>query len=840
MAGRKGIGTDDQLLHAALASMPYGFSIWDDDLHLVLWNQNYLDMYHFAADRVHTGMSLRDIVTLTAGIGNHAGMTTDEIHAIYVARFTDRDDGEPVHYYQKAIAGRVIKSTHIRRPKFWVVTHEDVTEEVERQRLAMLREAALAHQNLRFDAAVNNMPQGLCMFGPDRRLVICNHMFAEMYGLPPELVAPGTHAADIFDFRVAHGTVPDSERPESYAPTLRQMTEEHGRTVRFVEREAGRTISVIQQPMADGGWVSIHLDITEQREKEELIQARTHELEVQNIRFDAAINNMLHGLSMFDGNGRLIVCNHQYAEIYGLPPELVQPGTSFWDMLAAGEKTDTLSRGEREARENLMRSVIAGGKPFKEHIKLDNGRVIAALHQPMTGGGWLATHEDVTEQHNHEETIRHLARHDALTDLPNRVLFGEDMAKIESRLGRQENIAVLLVDLDHFKTVNDTLGHAVGDAVLIAVARRLREASRQSDIIGRLGGDEFAILVGPLDSPTHAALIADRIVRSLAQPILVDDNQIIIGASVGIAMAPGDGRDAESLLKNADLALYRAKGEGRGAYAFFEAGMDEALKYRRGIELGLKGALTRGEFRLVFQPLLNLAENRICSLEALLRWDHPERGLIPPPEFIPIAEETGVIVQIGDWVLREACRAAARWPADIRIAVNLSAAQFKHRRLVESVRNALAEAGLDPTRLELEITETLLLADTEPTLAALHELRAMGVRIAMDDFGSGYSSLRYLRSFPFDKIKIDRAFIEGPGGEARTSAVINAMIGLGRSLGIATTAEGIETEAQLEAVRHEGCDEVQGFLFSPPLPASGIDALLGTVRANEQRRLAAL
>jgi diguanylate cyclase (GGDEF)-like protein len=413
------------------------------------------------------------------------------------------------------------------------------------------------------------------------------------------------------------------------------------------------------------------------------------------------------------------------------------------------------------------------------------------------------------------------------------------MAKVEARIKRRETIAVLLLDLDHFKTVNDTLGHGVGDSVLIAVAKRLREASRETDVIARLGGDEFAILVGPLDNPKHAATIADRIVRSIAQPMTIDDNQIMIGASIGIAMAPGDGADAETLLKNADLALYRAKSEGRGNYHFFETGMDEALKHRRSIELGLKGALTRGEFRLVFQPLVNLERNRICCLEALLRWDHPERGLIPPPEFIPIAEETGVIVQIGEWVLREACRAAARWPTDIRLAVNLSAAQFKSRRLVESITRTLAETGLDASRLELEITESLLLADTEPTLATLHELREMGVRIAMDDFGSGYSSLRYLRSFPFDKIKIDRAFMQGSSDEGRSMSIINAMIALGRSLGISTTAESIETEEQLEAVRREGCEEVQGFLFSPPLPASGIDALLGAVRANDARRRAA-
>ena len=597
------------------------------------------------------------------------------------------------------------------------------------------------------------------------------------------------------------------------------------------------TISVIQQPMADGGCkVSTHQDITEQRHKEELIQARTLELEIQNIRFDAAINNMLHGLSMFDAQNRLIVCNRQYAEMYGLPEELTRPGTSFWEMLDDGAKTGMVSVGDPDARLKFLGAMIDARKAFKSNMKMENGRVIAVLHQPMSDGGWISTHEDVTEQHHHEEQIRHLARHDALTDLPNRVLFREEMAKIEGRIKRQENIAVLCVDLDHFKTVNDTLGHAVGDAVLITVAKRLRDASRETDVVARLGGDEFAILAGPLEDPQYAAVIADRIVKSLAAPMQIDDNVVTIGASVGIAMAPLDGSDAETLLKSADLALYRAKGDGRGVFHFFERGMDDALRYRRTLEQGLKLALARGQFRLVFQPLLNLAESKICCLEALLRWDHPERGLILPAEFIPLAEETGAIVSIGEWVLREACHAAARWPQPIRLAVNLAAAQFKAGGLVEIVEGVLHDSGLAADRLELEITEALLLSDTETTLKTLQRLKALGVRVAMDDFGTGYSSLSYLRAFPFDKLKIDRSFMEGLSGDPASRAVVNAMIGLGRSLGITTAAEGIETETQLEAVRAGGCDEAQGFLFSPPLPASGIDALLGTVRANEARR----
>jgi diguanylate cyclase (GGDEF)-like protein len=444
----------------------------------------------------------------------------------------------------------------------------------------------------------------------------------------------------------------------------------------------------------------------------------------------------------------------------------------------------------------------------------------------MKGGGWVATHEDVTEQRRMEARVRHLARHDALTDLPNRAYLREQMARIGARIRRNETVAVLCLDLDHFKAVNDTLGHAFGDHVLIEVASRLKRCARENDIVARLGGDEFAMIMQSLDDPQDAASIAARVVKLVAEPMEIDGHQTYIGTSVGIALAPGDGEDLETLLKNADTALYRAKSEGRGNYHFFERGMDEVLQRRRMLEQGLKVALAHGELRLMYQPLLDLSTNRICCFEALLRWDHPEEGTISPVEFIPVAEETGLISSIGEWVLREACRTASGWPDDVRIAVNLSAAQFKQRGLVEHVIGALADAGVKPHRLELEVTESLLLADTEATLHILHRLRALGVRISMDDFGTGYSSLSYLRSFPFDKIKIDRTFVAGlkPGDEA--TAIIRAVVGLGHSLGMSTTAEGIETEAQLTAVREQGCNEVQGFLFSPPLPASSIADLL--------------
>jgi diguanylate cyclase (GGDEF)-like protein len=412
--------------------------------------------------------------------------------------------------------------------------------------------------------------------------------------------------------------------------------------------------------------------------------------------------------------------------------------------------------------------------------------------------------------------------------------FREHMEAAEARIRRGETIAVLWIDLDYFKSVNDTLGHGIGDAVLVEVAARLKNCCRGADVVARLGGDEFAVLIGPLNEPSVAAILCDRIVRAIAEPFDIEDHRVLIGASIGIAVSPDDGLDAATLMKNADLALYRAKNDGRSTFHFFEKGMDAALQERRAIEVGLRHALANGDLRLVFQPFLSLVDNRICGLEALLRWYHPDRGMVAPEAFVPIAEETGLIVPIGEWVLREACAAAATWPQDVHVAVNLSPVQFKNRNLVQHVRDALDAAGLAPGRLELEITETLLLGENVSTMRTLHQLREIGVKISMDDFGTGYSSLSYLRSFPFDKIKIDRTFVHELAAAGDGLAIVKAVIGLGRSLGISTSAEGVETEAQLDVVRDEGCSEVQGFFFSPPLPAAAISRLFAGKVVNAE------
>ena len=501
---------------------------------------------------------------------------------------------------------------------------------------------------------------------------------------------------------------------------------------------------------------------------------------------------------------------------------------------------DLWPRDEWEIHREVARSV---GDTYQSdrswrHIKA-NGSEIEVLtyarRLPFTHKHTvLVAVVDVTERKQAEARIAFMAHHDALTDLPNRLLFNERLVELLGGVRRNgENLAVHCLDLDHFKGVNDTLGHPIGDELLKSVAQRLGKCLRDTDMVARLGGDEFAIVQFPLRSPHEASVLANTLIEVVSKPYEVHGHEFVVGASIGIALAPADGDQADVLLRNADMALYRAKAEGRGAAHFFEPEMDRRIQARRMLELDLRKAFANGEFELFYQPLINLNADMVSGFEALLRWRHPERGMIAPAEFIPLAEEIGLIVPLGEWVLRKACTEAMRWPAELKVAVNLSPAQFRSRGVVQAVLTALAYSRLAASRLELEITESVLLGETEANLATLHQLREIGVRISMDDFGTGYSSLSYLRCFPFDKIKIDRSFVKEISERPDCVAIIRAVAGLGMSLGIATTAEGIETNEQLERVRAEGCTEVQGYLFSPPRPAADLGPLLRGVGVKQ-------
>jgi diguanylate cyclase (GGDEF)-like protein len=549
------------------------------------------------------------------------------------------------------------------------------------------------------------------------------------------------------------------------------------------------------------------------------------ETSVSRAFLDAALNNMSQGLCMFDAQQKLIVCNPQFSDVTGLAQGVARPGTNLQALIDIAERSD-LPRAARLLRGQQAR--LEGGQSSVAVEVLSDETSISVAHEPMADGGWVATFEDVTERKRNEARLQHMAHHDALTGLPNRVRFREEIVTaIKHRRHDGDGAAVLCIDLDNFNKVNDTLGHPIGDALLRDVAERLRAGLRVKDTAARLGGDEFAIVQIAADQPMAADALAERLVKSLSAPYSIGGHQIVIGATIGIAHAPdGESVDPDFLMKNADLALYSAKASGRGTHKVFEPHMDTHAQYRRLLELDLRKALANDEFELAYQPYVNVASGRFAGCEALLRWRHPERGMVSPGEFIGLAEEMGLTDPIGEWVLMTACRDAVGWPEDVKVAVNVSPVQFKNKRLVPAVMRALNVSGLSPLRLEVEITESVLLLDTGETLSILHQLRALGVTIAMDDFGTGYSSLSYLKSFPFDKIKIDQSFVRDMLDREESLAIVRAVASLGKTLDMVTIAEGVETQAQLDQVAAEGCVEAQGYLISRPIPAAQAQALL--------------
>jgi diguanylate cyclase (GGDEF)-like protein len=538
---------------------------------------------------------------------------------------------------------------------------------------------------------------------------------------------------------------------------------------------------------------------------------------------------MSQGLCMYDVDGRIVLCNEHYSKMIGLPAASLT-GRTLLDVLEQRKASGEFA-GDPEAYFAQLIAKVRDGKSNSTVLEVSDRCTLRVVDHPMRGGGWVTTLEDLTDWREAQDQISHMARHDPLTNLANRRLFREKLEQALLRITRNEQAAVFCIDLDHFKDVNDSLGHPLGDEVLKEVASRLGNCVRRSDTVSRLGGDEFAIVqAGHEPQQLEASLLASRLIEVVSAPYDIQGHQVIIGTSIGISITPGDGSDPDQLLKNADMALYRAKADGRGTYRFFEPAMDARAQARRLLMLELRAALLRGEFEVYYQPIYDLRAHRIICFEALVRWNHPLRGITAPAEFIPLAEETGLIVPIGDWVLRKACADAASWSQNVCVAVNLSPAQFKNRKLVPSVFAALSASGLPPERLELEITESVLLQDSEATLAALRKLHESGVRISMDDFGTGYSSLSYLRSFPFDKIKIDQSFVHELASRGDSMAIVRAVAGLGKSLGIATTAEGVETNEQLALLRAEGCTEVQGYLFSKPRPAAEVEKMLSEGR----------
>jgi diguanylate cyclase (GGDEF)-like protein/PAS domain S-box-containing protein len=670
---------------------------------------------------------------------------------------------------------------------------------------AAIADARKSHERLR--EAIDILPQGIVFLDADGRYILWNKKYSEIYSRSSDLFEPGARLQDTIRIGVERG-----DYPEAIGREEEWIAERLTRLFRPGERHEqvladGRCILIEERLTEDGGIIGLRVDITELKQREASFRL------------------------LFDSNPvPMIVCALADERILGVNDAAVAHygySRAEFEKLSIRKlqafESEPPWAGDRSSDELTARTW--------KHVRADGTLIDLAIYsrelvyndRPAV----LLALMDITERKRAEARLAFIAQHDGLTGLPNRNLLRQQMDDILSHTRRSsDKAAVLVLGLDNFKSVNDTLGHGIGDKLLRGVAKRLRSTLREGDIVARLNSDEFAIIQSGLTRPEDAVLLCRRVLEAIGDPYLLDGHSVVIGASIGIAMAPGDGDESEKLLKNADMALSRAKNEQRGTFSFFESGMDARAQSRRKIELDLRDAIQNDVLRPFYQPLIDLSTGRITGFEALVRWPHAERGMISPAEFIPVAEETGLINALGGLMLRRACMDAALWPDDVRVAVNLSPLQFRGGNLLSVVMDALKQSGLPPKRLELEITETLLLEKSSQVLATLHALRALGVRISMDDFGTGYSSLSYLRSFPFDKIKIDQSFVRDLGANPDAQAIVRSIISLGMGLGVIITAEGVETEAELSCLRAEGCHEGQGFLFSRARPNVEIVGLL--------------
>nr|WP_249789080.1 EAL domain-containing protein [Bradyrhizobium sp. BRP19] len=710
-----------------------------------------------------------------------------------------------------------------RKPRF-ARAHRALSEhdEILRSRAeaeAAIAEARKSHERLR--QAIDILPQGIVFLDAEGRYVLWNRKYAEIYSKTADLFEEGARLEDTLRIGVARGDYPEAIGNEEawIAERLQKLYKPGARHEQKLSD--GRVILIDERLTDDGGVVGLRVDITELKQREASFRL------------------------LFDGNPvPMIVCALDDERILGVNDAAV---AHYGYSRAEFERLKIRSL---QAFESVPPWTVDGtgedqaGRTWK-HVKADGALIDLAIYsRELTYAerpAVLLALMDITERKRAEARLAFMAQHDGLTGLPNRNLLRQQMDEmlLHTRRG-SEKVALLMLGLDNFKAVNDTLGHAVGDKLLRGVAKRLRSTLREEDALARLNSDEFAVLQSGLARPEDAVMLAKRLLAAIADPYLLDGHSVVIGASIGIAMAPGDGEDSEKLLKSADMALSRAKLDARGSFAFFEAALDAKAQSRRKIEVELRDAIQNDVLRPYYQPLIDLASGRITGFEALVRWPHAERGMVSPAEFIPVAEDTGLINPLGGLMLRRACLDAAAWPDDVRVAVNLSPLQFRSGNLLSMVTDALKHSGLAPRRLELEITETLLLEKSAQVLATLHALRALGVRISMDDFGTGYSSLSYLRSFPFDKIKIDQSFVRDLAANREAQAIIRSIVSLGKGLGVTITAEGVETEAELSCLRAEGCHEGQGFLFSKARPNAEIVSLLAAQRGIDRNEDAAL
>jgi diguanylate cyclase (GGDEF)-like protein len=710
-------------------------------------------------------------------------------------------------------------------------------------RLEAERQAA----QLRLEDALDAMSDGFVMWDAADRLVTCNRQYLELYEKSAPYLVPGVDFQTVMRKGAENGQYPQagSDIEGFLEEMLRWRRGGAGSLERLLPD--GRWLLITERPTRSGGSVGIRTDITALKKTmtelgaaKDQLQTMMSTVERQNAWFDAALNNMSQGLLMGGNDGRIAICNGRFLALFGLPADAAVVGLDLGELFALIEAQGFQAADLLQSilHRQLSLNVSRCSNAFVEMSA--GGRAIAVAHRPLPDGGFVATYEDVTERQQIEQRIQHQALHDALTGLPNRIYFRQELtAALDAADSADGGVMLLYLDLDRFKEVNDSLGHPVGDALLIAVAERLRACLPSGHLVARLGGDEFAIVLRGRSAEAQAEILGRRIIEALEQDFSIDGHRVSIGVSIGAAAAKPSAAAADTLLKHADLALYEAKAQGRGRYCLFEPQLAEHLRHRLGLEIDLRRAVEDKAFDVAYQPLFDLRTNAVVGFEALLRWNHPERGFVSPPDFLPLAEDLGLIDSIGLFVLNRACADAVRMAGAPSVAVNVSPNQLKAEDFAEQVMEALRVSALRPDRLELEITETALLMDDERIIAQLWKLRDLGVRIALDDFGVGYSSLNYIRRVPLDKIKIDQVFVREATQRGDCAAIIRAIVGLARQLKIKTTAEGIENQDQLDLVRKLGCDQGQGYLLGKPMPIANAVALTGKSRKAPSQPLSA-
>jgi diguanylate cyclase (GGDEF)-like protein len=814
-AKRMALARTNSRFDAALGNMPHGLSMFDADERLLVSNRRYREMYNLTEEQVRPGTPLSRILRDFESRHEEIDFTFDS--------FSQGAKERTPHFLRLADGRTILIVRTPMKDGGWVATHEDITEKQRAEAMLIANAAELKKANERFDVAISNMSQGLCLFDADKNLVISNRRYQEMYGLPDELVTPGTPLQKILQFyadRGETGTLSVSQ----YAQLM--PTESKN----IYELADGRKILIQRQPLMDGGWVATHTDITEQKRGERLLADKAEELNRINVRFDAALNNMSQGLCMFDAEQKVVVSNARYGEIYHLSCDQIRPGTSLREIL-------------EYRREKCTNFAVAPDQYVQENVKLASevqeladGRVVAIARHPMPNGGWLTTHEDITDRARSEKRIAFLAQHDLLTGLANRVLFAEKLDEAAKRLQRHgTNFTVLMLDLDKFKHVNDTLGHPAGDQLLVEVANRLKSSLRETDVFARLGGDEFAIIQENEKNQSEGAIaLALKIIGLIEQPFDLNGHLASIGTSIGIAFAPEHGADPETLLKKADLALYATKTAGRNDFRIFQPALTEAAELQKALEVELREAISLDQFELHYQSIIDVKTRDVCAMEAFVRWRHPSRGLLAPDQFLPLAEATGLMLPLGEWILQQACTDAAAWPPHIGIAINVSVTQLRKGDLLDVTLCALVESGLSPERLIFEIADVgQLLGAPEEHLQSIRQLKNIGVSIALNDCGTGISSASHLTNLPFDGIKIDKSFAQGIVNRRDCSAVVASVVALAHGLDVVTIAKGVETSEQFDALRAAGVDRVQGFLFGRPAPQSRLEFDAAVVAARD-------